>query len=667
MTDLIREAFARLQVAEPPDPGTPPAAPPVGRETRILATWDTPPADVTPRLSVAEARDHIAAAIDAYLEEPLPGEVLLVRVSAGVGKTHRAVRTAERLARTGKRVLYAGPRHDFFDDIKAIAEQPQMWYEWQPRQPGTDDKQETCRHAETIKGWVGKGYDAMKFCSGVCGWTYIAEGCPWHAQKKRAEPIIFGQHAHLIAHPLPFEVVIGDENPVAAFLHEWSIQAKNVFPVGMDPTAAMTHIVHTLTSLTVRSGSKGVEPLQGPALLAALGGAQYVLDACRDFGLSVDAEVLTPDVHRPEDAEGVPPFHLPMLVGLLAREAECHIQGMDYLHRVIVAKGHLNLLLRRALSTKLPQHIIWLDATGEPRIYEAIFGRPVRVIDAHPRLKGRVYQLTTRAHGKGALLGDGPQAERWRGQLREVVDAIKARGYERPAIVTFQGLVDNYQDMETLHFYAGRGTNRLEGVDCLMVVGTPQPHILDVTKAARMIFFERNVAFNENWTAIQRRYNYRDAAGQGRSREVGGYWADPDLEAVLWSMREAEIIQAVHRARPVQRETDVWLLSNVPIDQLPPTELLDFDDIFQTPDPIREVIGNPFVWHKIERAIADLESERQSNPALDITVALVAERAGISGTTVRRVWELLPVVGHYDLVEVRGGRGRPKRALIRKR
>ena len=52
-----------------------------------------------------------------------------------------------------------------------------------------------------------------------------------------------------------------------------------------------------------------------------------------------------------------------------------------------------------------------------------------------------------------------------------------------------------------------------------------------------------------------------------REYPAGGFWADDDLQALVWQLREAEILQAVHRARPVHRPVPIFLLCNLPLDR----------------------------------------------------------------------------------------------------
>ena len=607
-------------------------------------------------LSLTAAREAIDAGLEAYFADPAPAHMLLVQAAAGVGKTFRAIHLAEKLASQGRRVLYAGPRHAFFQDILALTERPEQWYEWLPRQAGGEHAVETCLWARECNAWIQKGYPGMAFCSGVCGWTYVNAGCAYHAQKNRPEPVIFGQHAHILAHPLQFHAVIGDESPLGAFMHEWVLDVDDIVPLGMDPLQDLTHILHALVSLAV-STTASKTALTGPALLTALGGAARVLAALAEFQFEVGAQALAPEIHRAEDAQWAKPFHLPALVRLLRAEATAAEAGqVPYLERVILAKGKMLLLLRRAVSEQLPQHVVWLDATGEPRIYEALFRRPVQVLAAQPRLKGRVIQVWNRTNGKGQLVVKGAAQAGAVRQLEAQITGITAP-YQDPAVITYQGLVTDGKiaGVKALHFYAARGTNALQNVDCLVVAGTPMPAVDVLAKVARMVFAERMQAFNTTWTSRLEAYNYTDADGQGRAYPVGGYWSDPDLAAVLWSMREAELIQAVHRARPISRAVDVYLLSNVPLPafHLRPGDLRSIQEVLGAPPGV-----DAFQWGTIKAIAAAIAIEQGYVTADDL---LLYFKLG-SRTTALHYLDLLEAEGWTRAV-LPGRSGRPPRAL----
>jgi DNA polymerase III delta prime subunit len=644
---------------EPPDFG------PVLRGLEIVPASDVGARSAqVKRMSLGEARSMMAETISGYFALETTDHLLLVKALPGTGKTTAAVRVAEELASQGKRVLYAGPRHAFYADIMGISQRPELWYEWLPRQIADSDKGkvETCRYAIEIGEWLARGYRAMDFCSSVCGWERVQDGCPYHAQKRRREPIIFGQHQHVsMGHPLQFHAVIGDEYPVASFCHEWTIPSKSILPGTLDRTVMLSGLLHQC-ELLAKSGTT----TSGPALLDLLGGAQRVLDACEDSEIPAGALLAPPDLARAEDALHAPYAHLPVTVPLLVAEAREALKGnCDYPPRVLLEAEGLTLLTRRAVSDRLPAHVCWLDATANEALYRRCFQRPAIVADAQPQMAGKVFQVHSRANGKSTLVGDGAGHARRLDQSEKQIEQIIARhGYERPAVISFQGAIASSQALQRLdnvHFYAARGTNELQDCDAVIVLGTPQPGPDVIERMARMVFVERMRAFDCAWTIKPITYDYRDKDGQGRTYPVSGFWGDPDLQEMLWSMREAEIIQAAHRVRPVNHAVHIWLLTNIPLAELPPDELLSMADVMGAPKGV-----DCFTWPEVLRVAQEVSQERGA-----VTVVDLVKELGIGRDTALRYLDIL--VKEHGWRPVKGAeppsdgtkpkRGRPRSRL----
>lgn len=670
--DEQQERLARMaREAQPSSAIEPPTEmQPKTPQTVVLPPEKAGRTDTTHRTSLQEARARIRTAIEKYLADPWPDHMLLIKAAPGVGKTYAGVTTAEAEALAGKRVLYAGPRHDFYNDIKAIAQQPQLWYEWLPRQLATDDKPETCRYGVQIDKWMKKGYNGETFCEKVCGFDYMNHACPYHQQKGRPEHIVYGHHLHVLAHPLmkKFQLIIGDEDPQEAFLWEWDIDHKFVAPTGMNPTEDLTHMLWQLSGMC---GSHKGKSLEGRALMDALGGPDRVLEAIKDYVVE-NFELEPPKIRKADEVENVGTGHLLYLAGLLQREAEAYKTGQDYLSRVLVVEGKLKLLMRKPTDpTKMPPHVIWLDATGVPEIYEQLFDRKVTVVDATPALDHvAIYQITDRMNGKMMFEKEGKGGER---RMNKHVDEALAQieiirdwrksetdpGYQRPAVITFMNLEQRIAGVDTLHFYGNRGTNVLQNNDCLIILGTPQPNKDALTMKARMIFFKRMAAWQGEWANSEQAYEYvNPETGEGMAREVGGYWDDPDLRAVQYSTREAEIVQAAHRIRPVTRtpgnRADIWLLTNLPVAGLPPTRFYTLEDLYGVPEGVREMPEKitPFFFYRIMKAVRQLMNNERP-----VTPPMVAEHLGIDRKTVAKVFDKLePADGKWVRV---GTGGRP--------
>lgn len=656
------ERLRREQARHTASTGPPPEPPPDliaqrGTGRRLLKRERDVVESKRPVLSLDDARAEIASQMQEFAMSETP-YMLLIAAPPGVGKTTFGVRLAEQLAASGKRVLYCGPRHDFFQDILQMAQHPSWWYEWLPRQHrDAEGLLDQCYRAEQMDKWLARGYGAMTFCSNhrICGWSYVNNGCRFHAQKQVKAPIVFGQHKHLThGHPLmsAFDVIIGDENPLDAFMHHWIIPGAHIVPADMDPSEPLTEIVHELAGIAGREVKA-----EGPDLLNLLGGAARVREACAMFTMPVDAVAEAPNLRSGEDVDEVPYFHLPQLVALLERESEAALAGREYPHRVALAHGKLHLLLRNVVNAEAPERILWLDATGNQPLYEAMFARPVAVVAPQVALHGQIFQVWPRANGKTSLVNREGELTTKVAQLeQQVAHIVETRGYRNPAIITFQAVKDRFV-MKRGHFYAARGTNQFEDCDALFIAGTPQPGLDSLHTVARMLFFERMTAFERRWSELDRTYQWSASDGDARSYPVSGFWNDLDLTAVLWQQREAEIIQAAHRVRPVLRNVDVWLLTNLPIDELPPTNVLSIHQLFGAPEDV-----DPYRWPEVVKL-----AEKRMTCAGVVTTVDFVQTFGCSPTTAGKYVDRLISHCGWDAAKAatRRGPGKPPKAAAR--
>lgn len=604
----------------------------------------------------------IDRAIAEYLAEPSPGRALLLALPPGSGKTTAMVAAAESEARQGRRVLYAGPRHDLFGDLMALAGKPTWWYEWQPRHAGSDERDPTCRWAPQMDRWIARGYQAIDFCSQsrVCGWKYLNEHCPYHQQRHVWQPIIYVQHQHVsLTHPLMSQasLLIGDELPIGAFLNPWRIPRGNI--VIRDCAEDIDDLLTTLWRLCHEAAPEEAGGWSGPTLLAHLGGAEAVLELCEAHGtLRPGIDLEPPEVSDPHAVDKLDYAHLPYLLSLLEQEARAHLTGMaDWVRRVRVNVDGLTLYMRRRPG-RLPSHIIWCDGTGDGRLYERLLGMPVEVIRPRVEMAGTVYQMYASLNNRAAL-GWGVDSDQDRqrvchkiANLKAEIDQILSRGYARPAIISYKSVIDDLagEHLERGHFGAERGTNRLSECDCLIVVGTPQPPPPDIERMAAMLFDDRMRPFDLTWSTKEVPYD-----GQPWAWPIGGFWGDPDLQLLLEQLRDAELLQAVHRARPLRRRVDVYLLTNAPIAGLP-VELISLHDLFGAPHGV-----DPYRWPAIRRYVAERVAAVGS-----ITAPELADWAGIAPPTARRYAEALAQQDGYTIAAQKtGGRGRPPIALVK--
>lgn len=643
--DLFRAGLALPDPPALPAPTTamPPPDGPVRRGLRVA-----PMAIDRPTVSLDEGRRMIADAITTYLADPLPSSMLLIAAPAGIGKTTVGVETAERAASGSDRVMYIGPRKEFFDDLQALATRPSWWYAWQARHGGDAETGfgATCRWSRQIGTWLERGYAAKPFCSNprICGWNYWHHTCRYHAQEAHASKIIFAQYEHVaLGHPLlkQMRLIIGDELPIRAFLHPWRIPPAAIVPSGMAPggAAALFTRLHTLATAPRTSWA-------GDELLAALGGPGAVIAAAAGYREGIAA--VEPELRTPDGVEDVPYYHLPATLTLLKREAERAQQGLPSISRVRVDPSGLTLLLRR-VPRALPPHVIWLDATANAPLYATLFGRPVTVVRPQVALQGTVRQVWSGLNNKQAMVGAPAKTEHVRAQIARIL----ARGYTQPAIISYKDLVrDLLPDDTTLHAHFGgsRGTNRLQECDCLIVVGAPQPPTPQLVDMAAMLYHERDEPFNTTWSTRDIPFD-----GQPWAWPIGGFWDDGDLQTLVEQTRESELIQALHRARPLIRNVDVWLLTNVPLDGVS-AELVSLRDLFDAPEGV-----DPYRWPEV----VALAETRMDAAGMVTSSDLVA--AGLcQKPAAKKYLETLAAAEGWQVVAApASGRGQPPLACVK--
>lgn len=590
----------------------------------------------------------IADAITTYLADPMPSSMLLIAAPAGIGKTTFGVETAERAAAAGDRVMYVGPRREFFSDVQALAKRPSWWYAWQPRHAGDAETGfgATCRWSRQISTWMERGYAARPFCSNprICGWNYVHDSCRYYAQQRQTAPIVFAQYEHIaLGHMLleQMRLVIGDELPIRAFLYPWRIPPAAIVPEGMveSGAAALLKRLHTLATVPRATWA-------GDELLAALGGPAAVVAAAE--GWRDDIAAVEPDLRNPDAVDDVPYYHLPTTLALLKREAERALQALPSISRVRVDASGLTLLLRR-VPRQLPPHVIWLDATANAPLYATLFNRPVTVVRPQVAMQGRVRQVWSGLNNKQAMVGGPAKTEHVRAQITRIL----SRGYTRPAIISYKDLVkDLLPDDETLHTHFGgsRGTNRLQQCDCLIVVGAPQPPTPQLLDMAAMLYHERDEPFNTAWSTRDIPFD-----GQPWAWPIGGFWDDGDLQTLVEQTRESELVQALHRARPLIRDVDVWLLTNVPLSGVP-TDLVGLRDLFDAPEGV-----DSYRWPEVVR----LADARMDAAGMVTTADLVAAGLCQKPAAKKYLDALAQQQGWQIVTAPASGRGQPPLACVK--
>jgi len=551
------------------------------QSTQFRIEWrPTALAPLPDPLPLEEVREGITRQIMLYATNPnYDGELLLIRVPPGTGKTTAAVNAVQKLSY--KRVLYAASRHDFYQDVRLVPGfNPELWYEWKPI------CEDTCRYHKSMLAWLNRGYPSSIFCNQVCQYDRHIQFCSYRAQRKRTEPIIFGMHQHLITGMAISNYGLGicDEMPLNAFLNRRQVPLSGILvPGAAEPMAALFRRLDMVAR-------QAKVPLHGKDLLQVIGDVLGDVFDIVDAGSLFDSIPIAPDINAPEEAMDAPYWYIFDFLKLISPEYECwKNEWDDWLSRVWVSKDGILLLDRFHARDKWrgpgetyhPQRLICLDATGSKEMYYRLFGR--EIVEYAPRVErpGRVFQVAGRLYGTSETMtdvGKGRKRLSKHGiQLLKTADLI-AKQYEgkRCVAVTFKAAEIEFErtfgEGNVRHFGALRGTNDLESADCLIVAGGYCPSMEGTFNLCAALHPERMHPFVKTidgkpvapWSHQSREYRMKSPSRLVPWRKVAGFWQDPDLTVVLEEFRRNEIVQALHRVRPNLKASDVWLLTSLP-------------------------------------------------------------------------------------------------------
>lgn len=598
-------------------------------------------------------------------------DALLVKVPPGEGKTHAMVAVAQFYARHGKRGLWAASRHNMFSELANFPHfEPSLWYHWQGIGREVDDVP-MCKHSDAQARWAQLGYKAFELCKQLCVYDGHISECPYRLQEKRQEPLIFGQHQHLTSGMSisDFDFCVVDELPLGAFVDHRMIPIDGLDVGATGPTRTLTD---TLASMCGDAQPK--RRVSGAELFKRIG--PILDDVYAQIELDLGA---TPEVPRIYDAYQVsdaPYWYIMDFLTLAAAEHRAWRESWPlWAERIWLTRGGLHMLKRSDPWESLPIKIVVLDATAQADLYKIILRRDCQVYAPVVERKGHVYQVAGRLNGKRATLNHGGDLS---SSGREMLDIVKRMADGRPGIVCWKSIAPHFArefgEENVLTFGGLRGSNRLQDVGTLFVCGTPTPPHQDMIDLAAALsddvkpFFSLDPDGNRIplYSHGEREYRLsefgltqaRDLFGPdtaGVTRRIG-YYKHPIIDAIHRQLREAEIIQALHRARVNLRDATVWLLTSTPTDE--PIDGVWNDPPFGPPEINWRIWLRLEPWLKAQHAAGASLTYENLAEAVDVTLNYVQHNKWLDviASYMPDMWQISSLIP--------AGRGRPGRIVV---
>ena len=244
---------------------------------------------------------------------------------------------------------------------------------------------------------------------------------------------------------------------------------------------------------------------------------------------------------------------------------------------LVVGRDVLTWRKLHKFTSNLP--VVVLDATGPERLYRPIFPRrQIEVDEANAKMVAQVWQICDERLPNQSFLS-GTKTD----QVKTIIDALyKNRanlGADGFAVIGRDNVVASLNlptQIITGHYWGVRGSRAFEGCHTLVLVGAAEPDFVDVGLQADLLFGREIPRTPIEQT---RPYYLTSTPGKSWAAWVKSY-ADPDLQAFYERLREGEMTQAAFRIRPLEGPHKlIVVLSNLPLQGLPPTELMSMNEL----------------------------------------------------------------------------------------
>ncbi|MCH7738401.1 MAG: hypothetical protein IH872_13500 [Chloroflexi bacterium] len=300
------------------------------------------------------------------------------------------------------------------------------------------------------------------------------------------------------------------------------------------------------------------------------------------------------------DQEGLPRNFPPKLLPVLSSELRSWVQGRNFNPRVHLTgtgdSAELHIWWRKQLDHSLekgPPPAFILDPTADPSLLNKIFEVTATFTKDVPSWPKNVIvhqwvdDLVTRnalgmrsKTNQMSALGKAAR-NRWFSRIQKSLDR-----YPRDwsiGIVTHKEIEDEtreaielmgFNDVHSMQYGAARGSNELENVKILVLLGFPVPDI-DAFKeeAQAFLYDERQLDFN--WEI---REQFLDLTNGGTAAvQVSGYW-NGQVAAYFRQKCQSGLYQALHRIQPYlvapDDERHIFIYTNMPVQDVVVDELI---------------------------------------------------------------------------------------------
>jgi hypothetical protein len=357
---------------------------------------------------------------------------------------------------------------------------------------------------------------------------------------------------------------------------------------------------------------------------------------------------------------------IPNVIRLLRQIRREWDTGRDSLNTVTVLDGTVKVFGLRTPRIGKEVPVLLLDGTGSAALNRILFGdlthehipveRRAHVTGTTGKTYSRQSITGCDRHGE-PISSRAADAERLRQEIADVV-----RRQDGPVFVCATKKAEDALApilpgvAQAGHFAAVRGINAWEECRTAVSVGREQVAPQRLEEMARPFTVADREAFQAFGCYVRQTRGRRMRSGEVRPVEVEVH-PDPRCQELLEQIREAEIVQAADRVRPIFNERSIVLLNELALD-------VTYDRIMTHKELVMD--GNRFERAAVRGAAIPLSASEMHRIFPDLWISAKAAEHDRLNTPVSQIELLFGKAGYLKSSYRRAGqRGRPTPALIR--
>ena len=532
-------------------------------------------------IALSEAGAQVRKVVEEFFTEARQGELLeaephvvALKATPGVGKTQAVLDAiAQHVDLARVRVVYSLPEHKLAAEIRARA--PEGTRVQRGRSRKDDNGDPMCHDLERVEA-VGRTTGNVKEL--VCNHCPHWGECGWSKQSLDDSPgLILRPHNYLFDESKA-DILIVDEDFVDKALRDSKVAVEKLTRQVTVPSKRGIDEGHSADLNAYRS--KLAKALEDGLTLTAIRAAGITeADARHAKGLEhqrADAFSITPEMGPQEIERAWENFSArdarswagvwSSLEQQLATERD-ELHGFRRGEEGPLGVDTLTVSYSAEVRTQAP-HTFVMDGTLSHKIIERFW--PLAAFhDFNVEIPDNVEVIQTydTLNGKRALSASGKAKVE---KLYRTI-AFYANGHD--------GLVITHKDTEelltgrpvndeeasfidalgvpVLHFGKLRGTDDYKYKDLLIIAGRSQPSAEKIIELAEAIFFKDDVPIERSeYGKTIREYRTTDGPIPVETDAL----VDERAEAVRWMKCEGELLQAIHRLRPIRRTESIKII-----------------------------------------------------------------------------------------------------------